>query len=713
MEASALQPIPNSDPRILIPADHDVAGFVNESDFWEQLVKPIQRHVEVTCVLDCHLPANAFDLNHKLEEAAAPLARPGMLQRSSSSRSQHQDERDMINALGGMLEFATDLAETDPIARPHLQYNRDRRASRANALATLLNVKSHYGAHASLQLITTTSVEGRDQPGETTAAFVQVLTDLDAHKITTESLLFHMRMHISPNRIPQIKSPRPIDFHSPFTLYENKGTGTRRALLVGINYPDFPYTGSPNPELAGTTAAELEGSHVDLQCFKLFLRQTHGYLERDLLVLMDDSKAETPTRGNIMAALRTLVSLSEPGDSVVFYFVGEGSSDAQRECIHPSDFAEFGVISGDNIWQELVEPMSEGVRITCLIDAPTAKGNVIELPYSFEADDEQAKIFIPATVHVVGGTSGRITKPFLQAMMPANHSRWLLAMDKMQDLLTDSASPDAKMVLSSSRRLHQQSAIEMMPQEGHGAKRALLIGINYGSQSRLELQHSHEGLGMFKMFLQRCHGLTANDITVLQDRGLEKRPTRRNIVHAIHELVDKTLPGDSLFLYYCGHGNAMLEKAFGSHGLAVGEKREAAFVPSDIDDTGRNAIVDDELLNILVRPLPEGSTLTCVTDCFNSDSAINLPYTYRPPVKRKQVRSTSPFRRLSLGNSLFQSSEPSKKGGGSLSNIISGAWSSLKDETHDYNSSRTHEYSSSSLDFSDGRSSAMNGWQGD
>ena len=398
------EPSSTTNPRILIPADYEMSGFVTELDFWERLVRPIEHLVEITCLLDCHLPKTAFDLVYRIE-AQTPHAH-------STRRASivgHQDQMDMLSTLGGMLEIAAGLTDIKTSeykpqeSLPLRQYDLVRQESQRHTLTSLLNTDRHYGAHAAIQLITVPYKDtiGQTQPGESTLAFIKVLTDPELHNITIESLLFHMRMHFNvPIRLPKLTSSRPIDVHEPFTM--SSGRGVDRALLIGLNY-------SKTPTTTVTSDEELEGVHLDLMYFKKFLHKKYGFLDQNCIVLVDDKGSAPPTRQNILAALASLVSLSEPGDSVCLYFICQGGNQNQNETIYPVDAQETGGITGEELWHIFVAPMSEGVQITCLFDAPIV---VLELPYSYEADDKQAKVFISTTGHVVGGSHSAINLPY-------------------------------------------------------------------------------------------------------------------------------------------------------------------------------------------------------------------------------------------------------------------------------------------------------------
>lgn len=53
---------------------------------------------------------------------------------------------------------------------------------------------------------------------------------------------------------------------------------------------------------------------------------------------------------------------------------------------------------------------------------------------------------------------------------------------------------------------------------------------------------------------------------------------------------------------------------------------DETLVPLDYEEAGQ--IRDDDLFKILVHPMPEGVTVTCVMDCCHSGTVLDLPYKY-------------------------------------------------------------------------------------
>jgi hypothetical protein len=53
---------------------------------------------------------------------------------------------------------------------------------------------------------------------------------------------------------------------------------------------------------------ELSGCHNDVVNMKEYIKDIHGFEESHITILMDDGKHTEPTRDNILAAYRKLVS---------------------------------------------------------------------------------------------------------------------------------------------------------------------------------------------------------------------------------------------------------------------------------------------------------------------------------------------------------------------------------------------------------------------
>ncbi|KAH6916789.1 metacaspase [Coprinopsis sp. MPI-PUGE-AT-0042] len=164
----------------------------------------------------------------------------------------------------------------------------------------------------------------------------------------------------------------------------------------------------------------------------------------------------------------------------------------------------------------------------------------------------------------------------------------------------------------------------------NGRKKALLIGVNYfGTGGELsgcinDVQNVHQ-------FLTSRWGYNQADIVVLTDDQQEPRfrPTKQNIIQASQWLVADAHPDDALFFHFSGHGTHVEDTDGDEH-----DGRDEAICPVDYEEAG--VIVDDQLHDLLVKPLPVGCRLTVIFDSCHSGSALDLPYMYSTEGKIKE-----------------------------------------------------------------------------
>lgn len=212
------------------------------------------------------------------------------------------------------------------------------------------------------------------------------------------------------DQIPQLTSSRMIDVNETMYIVPPSSTsGSRRALLIGINYVG--------------QQGQLSGCHNDVGNIKNYLINTQGFNESEMLILMDDGKHHPPTRRNIEDAFQRIVQYSQAGDVVFVHYSGHGSrvqdmdgdeEDGYDETLVPVDFKSAGqILDGmllvfallcvcsvflissqmfsDDILRMLVKPMKAGVTCTVLMDC-CHSGTVLDLPYRFGADDSQMQL---------------------------------------------------------------------------------------------------------------------------------------------------------------------------------------------------------------------------------------------------------------------------------------------------------------------------------
>lgn len=183
-------------------------------------------------------------------------------------------------------------------------------------------------------------------------------------------------------QIPQLSSMNPIDVTKKFDLVPDTATGTRRAVMIGINY-------------VGDSPGELSGCWNDVLNMKKYIMDVHGFEEENIVILMDDGENTEPTMENIIDAYKTVVSQAEEGDAIFLHYSGHGTKlrdnngdedDGYDEALVPRDYTTAGMIRDDDLYDILVKPLSDGVHMVSLMDC-CHSGSIMDLPYIFRADE--------------------------------------------------------------------------------------------------------------------------------------------------------------------------------------------------------------------------------------------------------------------------------------------------------------------------------------
>eukprot|EP00980_Cylindrotheca_fusiformis_P015142 scaffold4183_cov137-Cylindrotheca_fusiformis.AAC.5 len=146
------------------------------------------------------------------------------------------------------------------------------------------------------------------------------------------------------SQVPQLSSSRPIDIDEELYIVPPDSTGTKRALLVGINYVE--------------DENGLSGCHNDVKNVKYFLMDYHGFERENMLILADDDLHHVPTKQIIIDGLRRLAEISQAGDVIFIHFSGHGSQ------------------------------VQSGVHVVAVIDS-CHSGTAMDLPYICTVGDEE------------------------------------------------------------------------------------------------------------------------------------------------------------------------------------------------------------------------------------------------------------------------------------------------------------------------------------
>ena len=148
-------------------------------------------------------------------------------------------------------------------------------------------------------------------------------------------------------------------------------------------------------------------------------------------------------------------------------------------------------------------------------------------------------------------------------------------------------------------------------------KKAFLCGINYTSLSANQLHGCIDDINNVNNFLSG-KGYT---ISILTDDTKDK-PTKQNMINNFNWLVKDTKAGDTLFIYYSGHGSNIPD----TNGDEI-SGQDNVLVPLDYQTAG--VITDDWLFANVASKLPAGVTLWCFTDCCHSGTMLDLEFNYQ------------------------------------------------------------------------------------
>ncbi|XP_063901570.1 uncharacterized protein LOC135121190 [Zophobas morio] len=182
-------------------------------------------------------------------------------------------------------------------------------------------------------------------------------------------------------------------------------------------------------------------------------------------------------------------------------------------------------------------------------------------------------------------------------------------------------------------------------------RKAVVIGINYFNDSRYRLSGCTTDANCIEYMLLSKLNFQPPNILKLTDASDDypKMPTKKNILQALKWLVRDAVHGDTFFFHFSGHGSQVLDRS--------GDESDGwdeTICPVDFKSAGM--IIDDELFNILVRPLPFGARLFSIMDCCHSGTGLDLPicYTYKDGHIRRKAEGPSIFS-TGLANLFFNS----------------------------------------------------------
>lgn len=211
-------------------------------------------------------------------------------------------------------------------------------------------------------------------------------------------VLEQMREHLEEkgySQVPMLSSMNPIDVDHKFDLVPDTATGTRRAVMIGINY-------------VGDDPGELSGCWNDVLNMKKYIMDVHGFEEENIVILMDDGENIEPNAENIINAYKQVVSESEDGDAVFLHYSGHGTklrdddndeADGYDEALCPRYYQSSGMIRDDDLYDILVKDLADGVHMVSLMDC-CHSGSIMDLPYIFKADGDQTEMILDPDMNI-------------------------------------------------------------------------------------------------------------------------------------------------------------------------------------------------------------------------------------------------------------------------------------------------------------------------
>ncbi|XP_075674652.1 metacaspase-1-like isoform X1 [Castanea sativa] len=163
----------------------------------------------------------------------------------------------------------------------------------------------------------------------------------------------------------------------------------------------------------------------------------------------------------------------------------------------------------------------------------------------------------------------------------------------------------------------------LTPPNPHGRKRALLCGVSYYGRS-YKLKGSVNDVRCMRYFLVEKMGFPNESILILTEDETDplRIPTKHNIRMALKWLVLGVQSGDSLVFHFSGHGSRERDK-----NMDEIDGYDETLCPVDYETQGK--IIDDEVNDTIIRPIPRGAKLHAIIDACYSGTVLDLPYLCR------------------------------------------------------------------------------------
>ena len=167
-------------------------------------------------------------------------------------------------------------------------------------------------------------------------------------------------------------------------------------------------------------------------------------------------------------------------------------------------------------------------------------------------------------------------------------------------------------------------------------KYAFLIGINYRKTAD-ELYGCINDVHNMKVFLQSKLGYTNSNIVTLTD-DTSVKPTRKNILKGIADLVKNLKSGDEAWVHFSGHGVLVRDYSGDEE-----SGHDSCFAPIDYNISG--FISDDVIRSNLVQRVPRGAKVYVVLDACHIGTGCDLRHKYDDSsyLTTNQIQTANPL----------------------------------------------------------------------
>jgi len=228
---------------------------------------------------------------------------------------------------------------------------------------------------------TTTKVVDGKVVKETKRYKVKINTDDSTTKLTKHIHDQISKQEVWNNDLEKFYKEREGD-----KFVKSNLNGNKKALYIGINYFG--------------TKSELKGCINDVKNISQLMANKFGVTQAVILTDDQQDDSKKPTYDNIINAMRWLSKDAKPGDSLFFHYSGHGGTardkdedevDGFDESILPCDYTTNGQIIDDVIYENLVQPLPAGCRLTALFDS-CHSGTIMDLPYTYQTHNGRVEV---------------------------------------------------------------------------------------------------------------------------------------------------------------------------------------------------------------------------------------------------------------------------------------------------------------------------------